>query len=1055
MRRDPLANVLVVVPPQSTYITEKGLIENLGLSGLMGVCVQSPARICDRVLEETYGRTLRILDSAGKSMLLRRILDGHGADLPALRKSAKAGDIPMLLGNVISELKSLDITPDALRAIETENRHSKQKFEDIAFVYEDYCKLLDGRFDAEDMMNTVIENLPRAQFLRGAHLFVHGFDIYNAQTVRFMKALMQAAEDSVISFYYADSNAPDAGVYAICDENRNKFMTDAIKMGLVTTKVTDDRAISADILHLEKNLYAYPSEKKEKAADISVMRAADAEQEVAAVAAQIAYLHEKKGFAFRDMAVICGNAQQYGQIIGENFTRARIPCFDGEKRSLAQSSFAVFLLTALELSQGRIKKDTLIAHAKTGFCRLAYDGIEALQNYIYSHVRDGFALLRPCADGTDPRVEEARKKLVEPVVSLRERTAKAKTAVEWIECLKDYFEKMHAKETMMHKIEEQQNQGLLESAEFFRQAYEKTMHMLDQAEEILNDSPVTKTQLLSLLKTGLEAQKIGVIPPGADEIAVGEVSYIRLDEIRALFVVGMNEGLLPDYTQNSDILADYERELMLSQIAGLAFTGNMEKQKLAIQKAFTKPSEKLFLSYVENGKSKPSSLLYRIDELFGDIKRTDAAKIAPLLKENARRETAQKLRAMADGKETEIDANVVAAVIGEKRNPQGIAMLERGIREKNSAVFLKPPTAAGLYGELSGNASRLERYYECPYKHFMQYGIRADVPQEYTINPIDIGNFAHDILDGMQKEIKKKNAGWDKLPEEDFQKLFSVCAQKARSKQEKYTLNQHNQTVLRSVEKEAEIATRVIRAQTEKGSFSPAESETWFSHEFPDGVRIEGKIDRIDIAEMDGVRYFNVVDYKTGARDFDLNRFAAGLTIQLIVYILAAQRLMKDAQFAGANYFHIHMPDFTGEPREIAEEYRMNGICGVDTQKAQVLFGKEGKSLYALKIRFTKDGDFDANAAKRCFDAGDMEALTQYAKLLAAQAAEMILGGDTRIRPYRFKNASGCDYCDFASVCMFDEQYAENKPREIEETEKTDTLKRIKETMQEKEKGGK
>ena len=51
IRKDPLANVLVVVPPQATYITEKQLMHKLGLKGLMGAVVQSPARICDRVLE--------------------------------------------------------------------------------------------------------------------------------------------------------------------------------------------------------------------------------------------------------------------------------------------------------------------------------------------------------------------------------------------------------------------------------------------------------------------------------------------------------------------------------------------------------------------------------------------------------------------------------------------------------------------------------------------------------------------------------------------------------------------------------------------------------------------------------------------------------------------------------------------------------------------------------------------------------------------------------------------------------------------------------------------
>ncbi|MEG1991116.1 MAG: hypothetical protein RR351_03415, partial [Christensenella sp.] len=66
-KQDPLAEVLVIVPPQSTYITEKQLLRAMGAKGMMGVCVQSPSRVCDRVLESTYGRAVTSIDAVGKS----------------------------------------------------------------------------------------------------------------------------------------------------------------------------------------------------------------------------------------------------------------------------------------------------------------------------------------------------------------------------------------------------------------------------------------------------------------------------------------------------------------------------------------------------------------------------------------------------------------------------------------------------------------------------------------------------------------------------------------------------------------------------------------------------------------------------------------------------------------------------------------------------------------------------------------------------------------------------------------------------------------------------
>ena len=1038
--RDPLANILVVVPPQATYITEKQLIDKLGLKGLMGVCVQSPARICERVLESTYGKAVTGIDAAGKSMMMRLIMDRNENDLHALRKCAKKGDLPLMMGSIIAELKTLDFTPDMLRSIAADNKNTAEKFEDIAYLYERFNELSEGLYDTEDKIDMVIEHIPQAEFLKGAHLFIHGFDIYNAQTVRFLKALMEAAEETVVSFYYADGNAPDAAVYEICNENRNKFLGYAVSKGLKTSMIKEDREISEDILHIEKNLYAYPFRKAKPARDVSVTYATDLEEEIRAVAAQIAYLKEKRGYAFRDMAVVAGSSEGYAESLKTLFEEAGIPCFTGEKRTLGQSVFAQYLLSALELLKGRMKKDTLLAHAKTGLAQATLRQAEQLQNYAFSHVRDGFAFLKPFAD---PMADEARKEFMEPICALRDCAKEAETAGEMIRLLTAYMERTGAEEKLRRQILSAEKAGLLESAEFGTQVFEKTVRILKEAQEILKDTPVTKTQLAALLKTGLEAQQVGVIPPGADEVAIGEIAYIRPGDIRALFVVGANEGILPNYAQSSDILADHERELMLGQLAGLKFTGNVEKQKLAIVKVLTKPADKLFLSCVDDGKAKPSPVLQRIMELFEHVKTNRAADLAAMLKANAYVKVAGVLRNLADGVEAEYDASQIAAVLGDGENPEKLRAIERGLTNKNWATPLKGAVAQELYGEIRGNASRLEKYYECPYKHFVQYGIKADVPQEYTINPMDVGNFAHDILDGLQKAVKLDRRKWADIPEDEFAGMVDECTRAARETQSKFTLNRHNENVLRATAREVRLAAGAIRAQAREGMLQPAESEFWFSQEFG-GVKIDGKIDRIDTAELDGMRYFDIVDYKTGEHDFDLSRFAGGVSLQLVIYIMAVMELMGgDARFAGANYFNIHLPEFERPDADVDAAYRMAGICGVDEEKAARLFGADSNGIFSLRLRVTRDGGFDANARRRQYGKEEIEAMLAFAKKLVANAAESIKDGDTAIRPYAYKSSTGCDYCDFASICMFDAGYTGNAPRVLSEEDKEETMKQI------------
>lgn len=1034
---DPLAEVLVVVPPQATYIAEKQLMKALGAKGLMGVCVQSPAKLCDRVLESVYGRTVPSIDSAGKSMLLRAILDEEAADLSALSRCAGKSDFPMQLAELIAELKTLDITPEMLRGIETEYRGTREKMQDIAHLYERFNAAAAGLFDTEDKIDLVIGHIPQADFIRRAHLVIHGFDIYNAQTVRFMKALMHTAQDTVMSFYYAPSG-PDGEVYDICTENREKFLADAMKLGLETEIVTEDKAASPDILHIEKNLYAYPAEKRGRAKDVRLMRAPGIEEEVRAVCAQAVWLKQKCGYDYRDMAVVYGSAERYRSAVARVFGQAGVPCFAGERRTLDQCAMSTFLLTAIELMQGRLKKDTLLAHAKTGLCGIAERELYALENYVFSNVRDGFAFTFPFRDEA---AERARAVLMEPILRMREAARKEETAGGMIDCLLAYMEERNTAEKLTQQIRAAEAAGLSESAEYSAQVLEKTLRILVQAKEILGGRPMKKTQLLGLIRTGLKARRIGVIPPGADEIAAGEVSYIRLGDVKAVFVLGLNDGILPDYGQSSDILADYERELLLSQTAGLLFTGNVEKQKLAVLKILTRPEEKLFLSYVDDGKEKPSPLVDKLHSLFAEIGETEAGRWALRLKQNAYLKTAQALRSLGSGQGLSCPEETVSTVLNDKEFPARLRAILWGTQNANAAKRLSPETASALYREIKGSASRLEQYYECPYKHFIGYGLGVTPPREYTIDPLDVGNYAHRLLELLTNRIKESGKRWNELPEERFEEYIVQSTKQARAEQEKYTLNKHNENVLRAIERETRLAARAIRLQAGRSALQPYETECRFEKKLSDGLTLTGKIDRIDTARLDGKTYYEIVDYKTGTPHFSMRELAGGLSLQLMVYIMAAAELLgADAEFAGANYFRIHLPAFEEAEKTPEEDFEMEGVCGVDFETAQKLYGGSGDVVLTIALARKKDGGIKGACKDRMFSQEEIEKLLAFSERLAEEAVQEMKAGNTQISPYRLDGKTGCDYCEFSGICMFDEAYPGNRPRGIEPVEREELL---------------
>ncbi len=1043
---DPLAPVLVIVPPQATYATECMLLDRLNAEGMMGVNVASISRIAQRVLEEVYGGAQKTLNAAGKSMLIKKILTEHAAEFPVFGRMRARDFLPPRLAETITEMKQLDITPAMLRDFKAGSPDTAEKFRDISMLYEKLEEEMAGAQDTEDRLNTVIGHIHEADFIRGACVFIHGFDMYNSQTVRFITEMMKAAKHTVISFLYADG--PDGGVYEICRENRERFTEQAKALGLETIKVTEETQKSPDMLYIEKNLYAYPAAKAGAAKDVSVSYAKDTREEVDGVAAQIAFLTQKRSYRFDEIAVLCGDAEHTLPVIRDRFRRAGIPCYTGEKRGLLRSNLSDFVLTAFELCRGRLRKDTLLEHAASGFTNLTGAQRYALENYSYANIRDGFAFARPFngkegeryARGGAPveEAEQARKALMGPIEVLRKNAAKAKGVRKLAESVSAYMESLDIRTKMEEQCMHMRGAGLYESAAFLEQAYGKMTNILAQAADIL-DGEQSGAGMARALRAGLAAEQISVIPPASNEVLCGDLSGTWLPHIRALFVLGMNEGVVPSYAPGTDILTEAERELILGGIKGLKHTGSLDKQKLAIVKALGRPREKLFLSCVRDGQAQPSPVLDRLFALFGSIKE-NKMEDAPLLAQNAYEKTVKRLRMAADGAEVEKDMPMMAAVLDDPAYEKGVIIAEKNISGENRAERIGK-FAKDLYGDFSSSATRIEQYYGCPYRHFMTYGVRAMEPREYGIDGLDVGLYAHSVLDRLSKKIKGGGKSWKDLPEGDFIRILDESVAEARQDDVRYGLNRHNENVIKAVTKEIAAVAGAIRAQCEKGTMQPYESEYRF---FLSEVNIGGVIDRIDIGDADGVPYFGIVDYKTGCKDFELARVVGGTDLQLMLYILAAYVLLgEEYAFGGANYMRVQS---ALREREKALEplYRMRGVEGAAADAARQLYGQgEGGSLFSVGMRVKADGEYYGQDGERFLPPNELDAVLAYCTKLVKEARENIFAGNTAISPAVYKTEQACAWCPYSAVCMFDKESGAGA-RAIEKLNKQEALERMK-----------
>ena len=85
----------------------------------------------------------------------------------------------------------------------------------------------------------------------------------------------------------------------------------------------------------------------------------------------------------------------------------------------------------------------------------------------------------------------------------------------------------------------------------YRQIYAKIIELFDKLVQLLGSEKVTVKEYNRIMSSGFDEIKIGLIPPTKDCIVIGDIERTRLDNIRAMFFVGVNDGYCQKQTGKS------------------------------------------------------------------------------------------------------------------------------------------------------------------------------------------------------------------------------------------------------------------------------------------------------------------------------------------------------------------------------------------------------------------------------------------------------------------------------------------------------------------------
>jgi len=374
---------------------------------------------------------------------------------------------------------------------------------------------------------------------------------------------------------------------------------------------------------LERELFAHPGRVYGgPAPQIALCRAGSPYAEVESAAARITELVRDKGYRYRDLAVLCSDMEGRGALVKRVFGQYGIPVFMDRKKKILQDPAVVFVLSLLDVVGDGWRYEDVFRLIKSGFTAIGPDDRELLENYCIQYRIRGTAWNREFTYGQTRYGEEAmahlnglRAEFAALVEAFSKPFKEAETAGQRTRVLYDFLaEKAELPQKIDALRDSLTEEGLLEDAAELAQVWDALVHILDQLVELAGEEALSMTAYRDLLEAGLASVEIGLIPPAADQVVVGPARRLATGRLRALFVLGANEGLLPAENAAKDLLSRAERELLLARQEGFCKNEGWiaQEERLAIYRDFAKPEEYLWVSCSladsEGGGSRPFSV---------------------------------------------------------------------------------------------------------------------------------------------------------------------------------------------------------------------------------------------------------------------------------------------------------------------------------------------------------------------------------------------------------------------------------------------------------------
>ncbi len=1055
--------LLLIVPEQFSYSSERALLEKLGSIDAQRIEVLSFSRLADFVNRNVGGINGVKLDDSDKVILMTHALSGIQDNLEFYNLQADktyfARDLIRLYSEFYKERVSLDTLKASLPMVQ--NATLKSKLTDLYLIFSEYTSLLElnGYTDDDLLITKLIDTLHSNNVFNGYTVCIDAFKGFTGQEFEIISSIMKQTENVVITLCYDEE--PEMTFGAVSDTlNRLISIAKENNIQLEKTILKHNRSNSEALRFLENNIFSSSTDKYNKnTQDIILFEADTKYDECNFIAAKVRKYMREDNIRLRDIAIITRSETNYRNELVSALNRFEVPVFEDSRQPIATQPLIVLCKSLLNiLSHTKLSTKDILAYLKTGLSPLSENEAAELENYVFTwNIKESDwekdftnnpGGIREEKDLEKlSKINQSRQAIISPILELKSVASDdcKVNSLDTCKAIYDFLIKTDVKSKLLDYAKFLESTGFEALAAEQNRVWEILMDILSKLGTIQGTDDIPATMFNELFCTVADLTTLGSIPHGLDEITIGSADRIRLSNPKIVFICGCIEGEFPQNIGGNNLLSYNDRKV-LSNDLGITISPSNEliacDERFIAYQAVTSSTEKVIVSYHKKaGASEalsPSCIYTDIKNRFS----TDNESYAEIISSDDLEpyffaETGSStFSTFASGykllnDETASTYYTLRASLKDNEDIKDkLEALDR-ISEKEPFRIKDKELAKKIFGNDIGlSPSRVETFFSCPFQYFCRYGIKVFPRQKAEFSNQLNGTVIHYAFEHMLQDYSKEQ--FENISDDELaiasKKYFDMYLKETFGDSDfdnpkfKYTYNKTVKNVIN-------IAKR-LREEFKVSSFEPQGFEHTVEDTIDAGdckIHIKGDVDRIDIFEsQDGTKYLRVVDYKTYVKEFRLDHVVAGLNMQMLIYLFA---LNKNKEFgnvtpASVLYYKAKDSGVTIKNREISEEELAN--IKIQKNLSSGMFLNEKDVINAIEKpesenRFYSFFDNKGNPIDNLVTLEELGQIEEIVNKNLVDMAHALHQGDIKAYPACYDNEIvGCKYCDYNCVCGFE-----------------------------------